>query len=201
MLSNWFNRKKQAAVPAQPPAPVATAHDPYEFMSNDAARDAILKAVLEDDLGTVKSIARHHPDCARWVIEAKGSSIGGEPIRTPLTFYPAGAGHVRVLQWLLDNGAELEARSNMLNHTALYHAAQRGQIESVRVLLAAGADAYTRAEVVTPHTAVQAARQGGFEDIAQLIESEQQRAQSVASLATRADRVLIAPKITFTQKP
>ena len=195
MLSKFFNRKQAPAAPVQPAAPVV--HDPYEYMSNEQARTAMLTAVLDDDLGVVKSIARHHPGCVDWMIVAKGSAIGNEPMTTPLINYAAGNGSLRVLQWMIDNNVNLEARSNVLNQTALFHACQRGQRVVVDMLLQAGADPHTRAEVPSPITAVSIARQNDHHDIADLLEREQQRADSKESLSLRDERTISAPKVTF----
>lgn len=204
MLSKWFNQKKTLPT-AVPPAAAPVVHDRYEYMSNDEARATMLTAVLEDDLGVVKSIARHHPGCIDWMIEAKGTSIGGTPMTTPLLVYAAGKGSLRVLQWMIDNGVKLEERSNILNQTALYHASERGERKAVEILLLAGADPETRAEVHIPITAVQAARNEGHEDIARLLENQKQdkeRKKTVPtdtqdSLSLRDDRVLTAPRVSF----
>lgn len=202
MLSKFFNRKQTPAAPVQPAPPVA--HDPYEYMSNEQARTAMLTAVLDDDLGVVKSIARHHPGCVDWMIVAKGTAIGNEPLTTPLIVYAAGKGSLRVLQWMIEQGVNLEARSNLLNQTALYHGCDRGERQAVEMLLQAGADPYARAEVPHPITAVEAARNEGHEDIARLLENHQQgkkiqprRADTQASLSLRQDRVISAPKVQF----
>ena len=196
MLSKWFNHKKTLPT-AVPPAAAPVAHDPYEYMSNDEARATMLTAVLGDDLGVVKSIARHHPGCVDWLVVAKGSAIGNEPMTSPMIMYAAGNASLRVLQWMIDNNVNLEARSNVLCQTALFHACQHGHRAVVEMLLSAGADPATRAEVRSPITAAQMARNNEHEDIAQLLEHEQQRAESKESLAIRDDRVLTAPRVPF----
>lgn len=200
MLSKWFNRNKNVsaaqAAPVTAPQPASAAHDPYEFMSNAETRDLLRKAVLEDDLGVVKSIARHHPDCAKWVMESTSMWIGGEPYRAPLHFYAITNGHRRILQWLIDNGADIDARGNFLNETALYHAARLGQTECVRTLIAAGADPHTQTLTHTPMTASDAARAHGHQDCARVIEEAQINAGR-AEMAVREDRVLKAPRVTF----
>lgn len=201
MIRNFFNAKKNTKKQAKPPlAPIAAAnYSPYQHMGEDEARKAMLTAVLNDDLHVARGIAHYHAGSIDWMIVAKGSSIGGAPIQAPLVLHAAGAGSIAVLQWMIDNNVDLEARSNLLNNTALYHAADIGQEESVRLLLKAGADPFTRAETPNPISALAAAERSGHEDIANLLRKAQRQplAHEPASMQLRQDRVITAPRLSF----
>lgn len=201
MLRNFFNNKQKAKKPPAPPlAPIASGnYSPYKHMDSDEACKAMLTAVLNDDVHAARGIAHYHAGCIDWMVVAKGSSIGGAPIQAPLVLHAAGVGSVNVLQWMIENNVDLEARSNLLNNTALYHAADIGQEESVRLLLKAGADPFTRAETPNPISALDAAERSGHISIANLLRAAQRQplAHEPASMQLRADRVIIAPRLSF----
>lgn len=208
-MKNFFNRNKKSTVPAsytpprKPIAPIADpAYNPYKYMTEDEARSAAFKAVMADDVKELMGIAQYHTTCANMMIYPNGS-IGSERMRVPLIHYAAGEGNIQALRWLIDNGADLEARSNLLNQTALYFAVQRGQIAAAEMLLKAGADPFTRAEVPNPIDLMSVATgDHTTPDMAALIRRYQglPAADDPASMVVREARVIKALPVIVGRK-
>lgn len=113
-----------------PPAPMPD----FSRVPRAEVQDKLLHAVLEDDIGTLNLIHDVYPDCARWMVVIKGSSIGGAPITTPILFY-AVHGSGAALQWLIGKGADLYAESNFAISPAVAFAASKGCESAVVQLL------------------------------------------------------------------
>jgi ankyrin repeat protein/predicted membrane channel-forming protein YqfA (hemolysin III family) len=56
----------------------------------------------------------------------------------------ASGGFLEAVKWLLDNGAEIDARDEPNNSTPMHYAAQLGRIDVIRFLKERGADIYAR---------------------------------------------------------
>lgn len=208
-MKNFFNRNKKSAAPAaytpprKPIAPIADPYyNPYKYMTEDEARSAAFKAVMADDVKELMGIAQYYTTCAQMMIYPNGS-IGSERMRVPLIHYAAGEGNLQALRWLIDNGADLEARSNLLNQTTLYFAVQRGQVAAAEMLLKAGADPFTRAEVPKPIDLMHVATADGVPpEMAALIRRYQglPAAEDPASMAVREARVIKALPVVVGRK-
>ncbi len=73
---------------------------------------------------------------------AEGAEINQQGRAGPL-FYAAHGGHAVTIEWLVDNGADLNGR-NSKNSTPLMAAAEQGRLECVKLLLRLGADVNAR---------------------------------------------------------
>jgi ankyrin repeat protein/Flp pilus assembly protein TadD len=101
------------------------------------------------------------------VLVRAGASVNWESRMTPLHWASHG-GHVRAVEFLVENGARLEAASES-GLTALTTAASRGHAPAVRTLIRLGAD--TEAKGTSGMTPIQYAAVFGYEDvIAALVE-------------------------------
>lgn len=94
-------------------------------------------------------------------IEARDSQHGATAL-----MWATHEGHLVVLRFLLDNGAEINARQD-LGRTALWYAAQQGQLEAARVLIGHAAAVTPMANDGT--TAAMIAHRQGFPEIAELL--------------------------------
>lgn len=70
---------------------------------------------------------------------SEGADINQTGKSGPL-FYAAHGGHIELIKWLLQNGAEVDVL-NSKKSTPLMAAAEQGRLEAVKTLLLAGADA------------------------------------------------------------
>eukprot|EP01043_Picozoa_sp_COSAG02_P065575 COSAG02_NODE_9939_length_2070_cov_1.429731_3_plen_334_part_00 len=77
----------------------------------------------------------------------------------------AAHGHTPLVRWLLEQGAEVDARRQLDGHTALDLATSRGHLECVRVLLVGGADA----SIKSISDALFKAKKRGHADVAALL--------------------------------
>ncbi len=68
----------------------------------------------------------------------EGADIN-QPGKSGPLFYAAHGGHIDLLKWLLENGAEADGL-NSKKSTPLMAAAQQGKLEAVKILLVMGAD-------------------------------------------------------------
>lgn len=94
-------------------------------------------------------------------IEARDSKHGATAL-----MWAAHEGHLMVLEFLVENGAETDA-SQHLGRTALWYAAQQGQLEAARMLISNGAEVSLMADDGT--TAAMIARRRGYPEIAKLL--------------------------------
>jgi len=94
-------------------------------------------------------------------IEARDSKHGATAL-----MWAAHEGHLVVLRFLLENGAEINARQK-LGRTALWYTAQQGQLEAARVLVGHAAAVTSIADDGT--TAAMVARRRGFPEIAEML--------------------------------
>ena len=131
-----------------------------------------LAAVRPDDLGAIplRALAERN-GAVDWVAVAKGSSIGGVPIATPVIILAVAGDRQQSLGWLLRHKPDLETRCNMLDATAVYYAAQRGHDECLRQLLQAGAQAEVSTLGHSPESALDAAKRFGHAGCAALLET------------------------------
>lgn len=110
----------------------------FKDMPASAICEAVSRAALEDDLNTLKAIAVYHPYCAsaatQVIVDDK------TVLSSPAVVTAAGEGNVKVLRWLLDHGANIDARCVWGEETALARAVRRGQTHAVAMLIAAGAN-------------------------------------------------------------
>lgn len=93
-----------------------------------AAYDACAAAGL-DDTGRLEALMATNPDLA-----LSSGPFGMTPLH-----WASRAGSLRSLQWLLDRGAEVDAR-NDAHRTSMQLAAEWGRAEAVKLLAAGGAD-------------------------------------------------------------
>lgn len=100
------------------------------------------QAVVEDDVATLNAIELKYPGFAGTSMYIRRVSDGGQSarLRMPMIIHAASGGHLRSLRWLVAREVDLQARCNVIQATALFHAVLHGEEEAVRILLAAGAD-------------------------------------------------------------
>ena len=160
-------------------------------MTEEDLQHTILDAVLNDDVATFRGLAQTHDDCANLVYTANyAQNPDGENIKQPVLMLAASNGSTKVMQWLIDHGATLEARSNLRERTALFEAAEWGKKEAVILLLASGADPFTSIQgSFRRESAADVARDRGFDEVADII--------TAAQSALTTPRVLRAQRIQF----
>lgn len=108
------------------------------LIEDGAAYDACAAAGL-DDTGRLEALMASEPDPGFAPGPARMTGPCG---MTPL-HWASRAGSLRTLQWLLDRGAEVDAR-NDAHRTSMQLAAECGRAETVKLLAAAGADLDTQ---------------------------------------------------------
>ena len=107
----------------------------------------------------IRAIMESRPDDAMFLIEAGANpNCRRRTADQPALWWAAGTGMARVVDALLDAGAEVDATDEW-GSTALINAASSGKIEAARRLLAAGAD--PRAAISDGRTALVMAVRGG----------------------------------------
>lgn len=109
--------------------------NPYHFMPREQVQDALLHAVLNDDIGTLNLIRQIYTDAANWKIVASGW-VGSERITLPVIFYATG-GTGEALDWLIKAGADLRAEGNFTLNPVVAHATSKGHAAAVVRLLQA----------------------------------------------------------------
>lgn len=194
-LTGLFKRKAKEPSPAQ--AAALAAHDPYADLNQEAACTLVCEAIRDDKLDVIKAIHRHHAALPKWIAVAKGSSIGGEPIATPVIVLAAAQDRANIVQWMLQEGADIHARCNVLQAPPLFYAARNGQAATVRLLLDAGADprkgqpGMGMSDPVSPE---EAARWSGFTEVAAMIAAAVNQ-PALPITAARQSVVVQAPRI------
>ena len=112
-----------------------------------------------------------HSPVAIMIIEhwmyTSGADSKDEFDRTPLMFAAAG-GLTSTLQSLIDNGADINAKTSV-GGTALIYAAAMGHLESVKLLIEHGADIGIQND--NGYTALSVARERGHTEVADYISS------------------------------
>ncbi len=104
----------------------------------------------------------------------RGALAPGLDVDTPLygdlraLMYAAYNGNEETLSWLLDRGADPNAK-DAKNETALHFAAANGQKGAARLLIEAGADANARSDF--DHTPAELARERGHGELADYLDS------------------------------
>ena len=105
-------------------------------------------AQLSEETDVYKSAFLHNtvhlglPNLVRCALEAKisANTRRGDALDSPVLVQAAVHGHTRILQQLLEAGAD-HSLTDSKGFTALNRAAQEGHLECIQLLLAAGADA------------------------------------------------------------
>jgi ankyrin repeat protein len=90
---------------------------------------------------------------------------GDAPGMGPAIVSAAGNGHAKIVEYLLDHGADINARRK-INNTPIQQAASNGHLEIVRLLLSKGANANI---VGDAGSALHIAVEKGYTDIAELL--------------------------------
>lgn len=192
-LTGFFKRKAKEPTPAQS----AALHSPYAHLGQEEACKLLCEAIRDDKLDVIKTIHRHHADAPKWIAVAKGSSVGGEPIATPVIILAASQDRVQIVQWMLQEGADIHARCNVLQAPPLFYAARNGHAATVEALLAAGADPQVGQRgmgMSDPVSPAEAARWSGFTDVAAMIDAAQY-APVLPITAARQSVIVQAPRI------
>jgi len=87
------------------------------------------------------------------------------PGRGPAIVSAAWNGHTKIVEFLLDRGADINARAK-INNTPIQQAASNGHLETVRLLLSKGANVNI---VGDGGSALHLAIENGYTDIAELL--------------------------------
>ncbi len=121
--AEWIETAVQAGAHVNRP-------DIVHFLLDQGAPLDICTAAVLGHKDEVESMLAEYPE----LIEATG------PHNLPLVYYPAIAGHLDILEMLVNRGADVSAGDGA--NTALHGAASFGQIEVVRWLLSHDANPY-----------------------------------------------------------
>ncbi len=118
---------------------IAAWYDNLPMMELLVARGAnVNKANALGEQALMHAAWRGNTDAVKWLL-AKGARINGEPKRWSALHYAVFGGHEKVAALLLENGADINARSTN-GSSVLMMAVYEGHETLVRQLLARGAD-------------------------------------------------------------
>lgn len=110
---------------------------PVEYVAR-----ATMRAAMEDDINTLNAIALHHPACASLFDAIDIGAADGEKLMTPAIYGAVMQNSLRALAWLIEHGADVNARSTWDNETPLHVAVRLRRPEVAKILLAAHANPY-----------------------------------------------------------
>ena len=112
-------------------------NQPVEFVAR-----ATMRAAMEDDINLLNAIAIHHPACANLFDEIDIGDAEGKKLATPAIYGAVMQNSVRAMAWLIEHGADVNARSSWDNETPLHVAVRLQRYDVAKLLLAAHANPY-----------------------------------------------------------
>ena len=130
--------------------------------------DKLIQAAEKGNLQEVQAALAEGADINGIVIMKKhGMSVKGP---TPLKAASRN-GHTEVVKYLLNKGAEINAKANTTQSTALMIASENGYTEIVRILLDKGADVNVKAKIDNvEYTALKMAKKNGHKEVVEILE-------------------------------